>query len=307
MKDTFKAVFMRSLRDSLKVSWMLIKVFVPLSIVTVFLKQIGVIDYIAPFFAPVMQVMGLPGETAITLLAACLNNIFAGLATMAAFDLTFREITILGVAIGIAHNLFVETGILMKLKMARPRIAVFRVFIAVVAGVVLNQIMPESVSGVVMNPFAAQEFSWVATLQGLMVTCAQIIVVLFLLTLGYELLTLWKRATFVKDWLEIFPRMIGLGPGALGPWMVGMFIGISYGAGILYRIAHKLSHKDKCLITVFLIIAHAVIEDTMLVAVLGGNFWWILVPRVVAAVAVVRLLSIGNVYKRFLWIGLAKG
>lgn len=44
-----KDVFLRALRQSLKVSWVLIKIYIPLSLITTFLRQIGLIDWIAPF------------------------------------------------------------------------------------------------------------------------------------------------------------------------------------------------------------------------------------------------------------------
>jgi hypothetical protein len=55
-----------------------------------------------------------------------------------------------------------------------------------------------------------------------------------------------------------------------------------------------------------MVLAHAIFEDTLVFVVLGANFWWIFVIRVALAFIVMKLLSIGNTYKKFLWIGLAK-
>ncbi|MFC1752562.1 nucleoside recognition domain-containing protein [Thermoproteota archaeon] len=303
-----KQVFSKSLKSSLKVSWLLLKIYIPLSIITIFLKQIGVIDWIAPFLAPFMGIMGLPGEAAITLIAGMTNGILGALGTMAAFDLTFRQITILGVVVGLAHNLFVETGILTKLKMATVRIAVFRIVIAVFAGILMNLFMPKTISGIVLNPYIQPEFSWLATFQSLLMTSIQIIVVLFIITLAYELLMLWKYTSIIKKKVNIIPKAIGFGDTAFGPLIIGFFVGIAYGAGILFQFAEKniLSHKDACLTTIFLCLAHAIIEDTVLFVVVGGNFWWIILIRVTTAFLVVRLLSINDLYKKFLWIGLPK-
>ncbi|MBU4266330.1 MAG: hypothetical protein KKE96_03780 [Candidatus Altiarchaeota archaeon] len=306
---SLKEVFTKSLKQSLKVSWMLIKIYIPLSLLTILLKQLGVIDYIAPYFAPLMGAMGLPGEAALTLLIGFTVNIYAALATMSAFDLTFRQVTLLAVVVGIAHNLFVETGILTKVRMANIRIAFFRIFVAIPVGIILNLVLPENVAGTVLIRHAGVgEFSWLTTLQGLLMTSVQIMVIIFLITLGYELLIMWRYSSIIKRKVKFIPNAIGLSGKAFGPWIVGFIIGIAYSAGILYQYMQKkeLSHKDVCLTTVFIVLAHAIIEDTMLFVVMGGNFWWIILTRIFIASMIVRILSLNNLYKKFLWIGLPK-
>ena len=306
---SLKEVFTKSLKQSLKVSWMLIKIYIPLSLLTILLKQLGVIDYIAPYFAPLMGAMGLPGEAALTLLIGFTVNIYAALATMSAFDLTFRQVTILAVVVGIAHNLFVETGILARVRMANIRIAFFRILVAFPTGIIMNLLLPENLAGTVLIRHAgAGEFSWLATLQGLLTTSVQIMVIIFLITLGYELLILWRYTSIIKRKTKFIPNAIGLSERAFGPWVVGVFIGIAYTAGILYQYMERgeLSHKDVCLTTVFIVLAHAIIEDTMLFVVLGGNFGWIILTRVFIASMIVRILSLNNLYKKFLWIGLPR-
>jgi len=302
-----KKILKKSAKQSWKVSWMLLKIYIPLSFLTAFLKQIGVLDAIAPYFAPFMKYMGMPGEVSLVLIAGFVNNVFAALAVMSALDLTFRQITILGIVVGLAHNLFVETGVLSKLKMANYKIAFFRIFVAIFTGVLMNLIMPAEINGTIINPYSdLSQFSWLVFSKGLAFTSIQIIIVMFLLTLGYELVALWKYLKVIQEKIKFLPHSIGLSKNALGAWLVGVFIGIAYGAGILFQMAekNKLTHKDSCLMAVFLCLAHAMIEDTMLYVVVGGNFWWIFLTRFFIAFLVVKLLSINDLYKKFLWIGL---
>jgi hypothetical protein len=44
----------------------------------------------------------------------------------------------------------------------------------------------------------------------------------------------------------------------------------------------------------------------MIFVIVGGNFWWVILPRVIMAFLVVRLLSIRDMCKNLLWIGLQK-
>ena len=304
-----KDLFLTTGKLSLKVSWMLAKVYIPLSLLTVFLKFSGFFVWISPALSPYMQLLGLPGEASITIIAGFLGNVYAGAATIPALDLTFRQVTIIGIILGFSHNLFVETGILIKLKFAKVGFAFFRVIIAIVAGMLANLLLPEQINGAILNPFMNPEtFSWVNSIKGILLTCIQIIAIIFTLNFIYELLKRWSYSKIIKQKLETVSSFMGLTPGALVPWLTGFMFGIVYGAGILFQFAEKkaLTKKDASLVTVFMVLAHAIIEDSLLFAVFGANFWWLFTIRVVLAFTVMKLLSIKNLYKKFLWIGLTK-
>ncbi|MFA5032488.1 MAG: nucleoside recognition domain-containing protein [bacterium] len=304
-----KEAFQKALKDSLKVSWMLIQVYIPLSLLTIFLKQIGFIDFIAPFFAPMMRLIGLPGETAITLIAGFTNNIYAALGTMAAFDLTPRQVTILGIVIGISHNLIVETGVLIKLKMANFRIAFFRIAVGLITGVLINLILPQNIKGVRLSPYyKANDFSWLKSFQKIGITCLQIVVIIFLIMLMYELVMLWKHKGVIKQKFKPISKIIGFSDSAFVPWIIAFIVGIAYSAGILFQLTknQKLNHRDVCLITTFLCVAHAAVEDTMLFGLLGGNLIWIIATKAIVAFTITRIFATRDIYKKFLWIGLRK-
>jgi hypothetical protein len=308
MFDAISKAFSRSLKPTIKVSLLMLKVFIPLSLITLLLRQLGVLDALAPYLSPFMSLIGLPGEAAITLLVGFTNSIYAALATTAAMDLTARQITILGLVLGFAHSLFVETGILTNLRMATVKIALFRIVVGIVSGMILNAVMPE-IGGALIRPgISNQAFSWLGALLQIGFISVQIVVIIFTITFGYELASLWKGADRLKEKMGFVRTTVGISDHAVAPWIVGFFVGITYGAALLYQFNEKkqLNHKDACLITVFLCLAHAIIEDTLLFVVIGGSLWWILLPRVIMAVLVVRILATGNLYKYFLWIGLPK-
>ena len=312
IQKDMREIFLRALKQSFRVSFMIIKIYIPLSLLTIILKRLGVIDFIAPLFAPIMELMGLPGETAITLIAGFTNSVYAALGTMTVFDLTPGQVTILGIVIGIAHNLVVETGVLIKLKMANIRIAFFRIFTAFIVGIVLNLLLPQNISGITLNPYNKAEvevFSWLKSLQGIAITAVQIIVIISVVVIGYEILASRQYPDKLKQKVKLISMAMGFSERALGPWVIGFLVGIAYGAGILFNFAekHKLTHKDLCLTTIFLCLAHAIIEDPVLFVVLGGNLGWIILTRVLLAVIVVRVLAINGFYKRVLWIGLPLG
>jgi len=306
-----KQVFLKAGKQTWETWLMMIKIYVPISLLTIFLKQVGVIDVISPFFAPVMELMGLPGETALTLIAASINTVYAGLGTMMAFDLTARQITILAVVTGISHNLILETIIFKKLRTASTRIAAFRFFMGILAGILMNVFLPKEIFPTFAVSAAAKtavEFSWMKTFQGIGMTCVQIMLILSIIMLLYELLMFLKLGGKIKRMTKAIPNFFGMGDNAFAPWAIGFFAGVLYGAGLLFKFEKekKLNSKDGCLVTVFLSLAHAIPEDTMLFVVIGGNMFWIVFVRLLIAFIVTRILSIGDLYKKFLWIGLTE-
>jgi hypothetical protein len=303
-----KDVFVKALKQALKVSWMLLKIYIPVSIITALLDQVGFLDMIAPVFAPVMKLLGLPGEAALVLLAAWVNNLFAAIAAASVIELTFRQLTIIAIITGFAHNLILETTVLVKLKMGRIGIAFARIIFSLLMGMLLNLIMPEVVQGIVMNPFSAEEFTWMNFILKILTTAGQIIALMSIVMLVYELLIYWKQTHTIKKKLNFITRFFGMSANALGAWLVGFFIGIAYGAGILFQMNknHKLTHKDISLLTISMCIVHALVEDTIFYVVVGANAWWILGTRLLALIIILRLVSRGDFYKKLTWIGLPK-
>jgi hypothetical protein len=119
----------------------LIKIMIPVYILVTFLKYTGIINLIANFFSPVMKYIGLPGEAMLALMTSYLLNIYGGLAVILSIEVGPREITILGVMIGIAHSLIIESAIFKKMKINLFQINFFRLFLSFLSGFLLNLIL----------------------------------------------------------------------------------------------------------------------------------------------------------------------
>lgn len=77
------------------------------------------------------------------------------------------------------------------------------------------------------------------------------------------------------------------------PLIVAQIFGLTYGAGVMIRSVEddKLSQSDLKIMAVFLVICHAVIEDTLLFMALGGNGLIILGTRIVLAVSLTYIYA----------------
>ena len=62
------------------------------------------------------------------------------------------------------------------------------------------------------------------------------------------------------------------------PFLAGLFLGIVFGSGVIISYAKDgtLTKRDLVIVLVFLGICHSVIEDAVIFAALGAN-WWVLI------------------------------
>jgi len=88
-------------------------------------------------------------------------------------------------------------------------------------------------------------------------------------------------------------RVVGIGREASNVTIIGFTLGLSIGAGLLIREARtgKLSRRDTFLTMAFLGICHSVIEDTLLILMLGADLSAILWARLAFAIVVTALLA----------------
>lgn len=124
----------------------------------------------------------------------------------------------------------------------------------------------------------------------------------------YEYLKNCSYNRIKKSYLIKLGKILGISNVAVVPWLTGFIFGIVYGSGIMYQFVQNKSilPKDISIITIFLIFAHAIIEDSFLFAVVGGNFWIIISIRTLLALTISLALSRKNNYKLGYIIGVKK-
>ncbi|BAI81606.1 conserved hypothetical protein [Deferribacter desulfuricans SSM1] len=127
-------------KKGLSISSKIIIYTFPFYVLIDFLKAIGFLDKISFIFEPITKLMGLPGEAAIVLVSGFLINLYPALGSMAAMDLSVKQITIIGIVLGIAHNLIVEGVVLSKSGVKLYITISFRVILAIITGIMVNLI-----------------------------------------------------------------------------------------------------------------------------------------------------------------------
>lgn len=136
------------------------------------------------------------------------------------------------------------------------------------------------------------EAAAVALLGALKLSLKLVLIIVPLVTI-FELVRHLPAFRRTGDAVDPLMRGIGLSREAALPLFTGVFLGIAYGAGILIRVAQekRLPSRELFLMGLFLATCHAVVEDTLIFVVIGGNAVVLLGVRLVLAVCLTALLA----------------
>lgn len=292
------------IREALRVSFDLFKIMVPIVIVVKILQELDLIKYLAIPLGPLMEVVGLPGEMGLVWATAILNNLYSAILVLLSLvketPITTAQATVLCTMMLVAHTLPVELKIAQK---SGPRLmfqAVSRLGSAILLGWLLQVVyfffgsLQQPVN-VLIKPHAESALhngsftSW-ATGQ------AQNLLSVFLIILGLLMLMRLLQKLRIIDTMNRVLRpllkLIGIGPKASAITVIGLTLGISYGGGLIIREARSghIDKKDIFYSLTLMGLSHGLIEDTLLMVMVGGHVSGLLLGRIIFSFVAVSLL-----------------
>lgn len=121
----------------------------------------------------------------------------------------------------------------------------------------------------------------------------KIFVIITLLLIVYEFYENSRFYNWTKKIIDRPMQTIGISSNASITMVVGIVLGIAYGAGILLKNVQekKMNSKDIALTSYFLAVCHAVFEDTLLFVAVGANGFIIIGVRILLAVILISILN----------------
>lgn len=299
MKDNKIIEFFKyCLKRTASSCWILFKLMVPVSIIIRLIQEFGVLPYLSGVLEPVMNVVGLPAETAIVWLSSMVVNIYGALLSlfsiypMLSEPLTGAQITILLTMVIVAHNFPVEVGIAKKTGVKFWIMFLIRFVGAILLGMILNGIY--SLTDTLQQPFEMPEFlvaehlGWGEWALNELKNYGLIIAVIFALVMLVRILELVGFMKFFNKLLLPLLGWLGISERMLPLTVIGMTMGLAYGGGLIVDEGRKpgMKPKDVFFSMTLMGLFHSIFEDTILIISAGAHWTGVIVVRAIFAFAV---------------------
>ena len=284
--------FMQLARDIYDTSMTLFKIMIPAIILVKIAQEFGGIELLAGWLEPLMSGLGLPEEVGLVWAMTIATNLYGGMIVFADLEignsLTVAQMSVLGCLILTVHGLPVEVAVAKKAGVNVWIILLTRVGGGLLFAWTLHHIYsagnylqePAKVIFQLEPSTDSSLFGWVIVqLKNL----AMIVVIIASLMFALKLLRVLGIERLMGILLRPFLWVFGIGKEATSFAIIGITLGLSFGGGLIINEAKKgeIPARDVFSTIILLGLLHSLIEDTLLIMLLGADFTSIFWGRLV--------------------------
>lgn len=287
-------------KKAVSASFELFKVMIPIIILVKILKEMDMISWLAVPLEPIMELMGLPGGMGLVWATGLISNIYSAMIVFISLapdmPLTVAQTTVLCTVLLIAHSLPVEVQVTRQCGASGRVQTAIRVGAALVCGMLMHWLFETFSLMQEMSSVAWTPGDQPATLSGWALNEAQNLLSIFLIVFVLMLIMEALNALRITKLMDIILRpvltRIGIGPSASAVTIAGLTLGLSYGGGLIIAESRsgRVGKKDMFYSLTLMGLSHALIEDTMLMMMLGADFSGVFWGRLLFSLAFMALL-----------------
>ncbi|MCD8567783.1 MAG: hypothetical protein LRY50_05365 [Geovibrio sp.] len=289
------------LKETYNICKTLFRIMIPVIIAVKVLSELGIIKILSAVLNPFMKFIGLPGELGLAWATALFTNIYGGIIVFVSLsdglNLTVAQATIFASIVLIAHSMPVELQIMRKSGPRLRAMLVLRMGGAVVYGWLLNVIY--SATGTLQEPLRilwappVRDNTLSAWAMGEVKNLFWITCIIFTLVVVMRILHALGLMKLMENLLGPVLRFLGVSARASTLTIFGLTIGLSYAGGMIINEAKsgKLSEEDIFFSISLLGLCHSLIEDTLLLMVVGGHLSGIFWGRIIFSLIIVILIQ----------------
>lgn len=297
----FRPALITLAKDILAITWALFRIIIPILIVIKVLEELGVIHLLAQWLSPLMGLVGLPGETALALLSTIATGIYGGMVIFFTADyaqtLNIAQVSVLSMLMLMMHGLPVEGSIAKRVGLTWLMTILLRVVGGFLFAMLLHAVFqagnwlqtPNHLSiPTLPQPETLGQWVWAQ-----LVSLWWIFVVIAVLVSALRLLRYLHIEKLIGYALSPLLRLLGINERAVNITLVGVTLGLAYGGGLLIKEADSgnLSKHDLFSAICLLSLSHSLIEDTLLVLMMGADLTTVLWARLLFTAVIIAILS----------------
>jgi hypothetical protein len=283
-----------------RTTWVLLKIMIPVSIVIKLIQEFDLLHYFGDALSPIMQVVGLPGETGIIWASGMLINIYGAILTFIALSpelgLTYAQVSVLFTMILVAHTFPVELQIATKAGVTLRSMFIIRFGGAVLLGFLLNfgytsfdYLQETAILNNFLTPSNPSIGMWA---WNELKNYGIIAIIIFSLLLCLKILDRVGLIKIISHGLQPVLGILGIRKEVIPIALIGLTLGLSYGGAIIIEESKsaKLNGRDVFYALTLMGLCHSMIEDTLLMFSFGGHVSGILFARIIFALIMTFLI-----------------
>lgn len=289
-----------TIREIFSISFDLFKLMIPVIIIVKIIEELGGIQTISTILEPVMQLVGLPASTGLVWATTLLTNIYGGMIifiTTNTESLSIAQVTVLGTMMLLAHALPIEVRIVQKAGVRVFYSLLLRIGGALLLGYLLHQFYTATntlseINQPIWKPIINKDPSFLAWGISQLKSLFQVFLVIAALVIFLKLLKLSGIERLLEFMLKPLLKVLGLSEKTTSITIIGITLGLTYGGGLLINEAKqgKLTGIEIFGALSLLSICHSLIEDTLLIMLLGADLSGILYARLIFSILLVSIM-----------------
>ncbi|MGM9928673.1 MAG: nucleoside recognition domain-containing protein [Bacillus sp. (in: firmicutes)] len=269
----------KGIKSGMHTTWLLGKIIFPVTFIVTILGYTPLLQKIMDFLSPFMKLFGLPGEAAVPLVLGNILNLYAGIGAILSLDLTVKEVFIIAVMLSFSHNLFIESGVAIKVGVKLWVVLVIRLGLAFLSAIVINLVWSGGGEKAqygfapvteAIQPNGVGEMVWLA-IEKAASGVFQLAIIVIPLMMMIQVMKDLKWMELISKKMGPVTRFLGMSENTSFTLLSGLTFGLAMGAGVMIQAVREdgVSRRDATLAIIFLVACHAVIEDTLIFIPLG--------------------------------------
>jgi len=300
--SAFITFFKQLAQEVIEVTITLFKVMIPIIIVIKIIEEMGGIVLLSEWLEPLMSAIGLPSELGLVWATTLATGIYAGLIVFVNLDmeLTIAQVSILGTLMLVAHALPVEAAITKRAGVSLWVTLLIRIGGSLLLAWILHLTYQstgalQQTAEVVWQPTQNSDHSYLAWTLAQLESLVMIFVIISVLMFTLKVLKLLGIERLMAVLLSPLLKLLGISKEATNLTIIGVTLGLSFGGGLLINEAKKGHIPARDIFTAFMLLnlLHSLIEDTLLILLIGADFNTIFWGRLVFSVLLVALIAAG--------------
>lgn len=296
----FFAYLKENIIKSADLSMVLFKIMIPIIIVIKILEELGFIVILSKALEPIMELVGLPGAMGLVWATAMMTNLYGGMVVFVSLvadtPMTLAQVTVVSGMMLIAHSLPIELRVAQKVGVRIGFSLMLRLFMAVLFAYLMSyfytaaQWLQQPVE-LLWSPIASKPLLADWALEQ-MINLLMIYLVVLVLVLVLDILQRLHIIKLVTFLIRPALKTLGIGKEAETITLVGLTLGLSYGGALMIKEVEKghVTGKEVLFSISFLGLSHSLIEDTLLMMLIGADLSGILFARLLFSFLVIYAL-----------------